>query len=72
MTEAAPEGGEEPTRPRLPAGQREAVALRMGVTDERPLSGAVDRQHAALLAVRRPAAVLRVPGGPHATHHGEI
>lgn len=60
------------TRPRLPSGQSEAVALGMGVTDVRRLSGAVDRQHAALLAVGRPAAVLHVPRRPHTSHHGVI
>lgn len=60
------------TRPRLLSGQSEAVTLRVGVTDVRRLFDAVHRQHAALLAVGRPAAVLHVPRGPHASHHGVI
>lgn len=60
------------TRPRLLSGQSEAAALRVGVTDVCGLSGAVDRQHAALLAVGGPAAVLHVPRGPHTSHHGVI
>lgn len=60
------------TCPRLLSSQSEAVALRMGVTDVRCLSGTVDRQHTAQLAVGRPAAVLHVPGGPHTSHHGVI
>lgn len=60
------------TRPCLLSGQNETVALRMGVADVGCLSGAVDRQHAALLAVGRPAAVLHIPRGPHTSHHGVI
>lgn len=60
------------TRPCPLSRQGEAVALGMGVADVRCLSGAVHRQHAALLAVGRPAAVLHVPRGPHASHHGVI
>lgn len=72
MTEAAPERGQEATRPGFVSTQTEAAALRMRITDVRCLSGAVDRQHAALLAVGRPAAVLHIPRGPHASHHGVI
>ena len=60
------------TRPCFLPRQSEAVALRVGVTDVRCLSGTVDRQHAALLAVGRPAAVLHVPGCPHTLHHSVI
>lgn len=60
------------TRPRPLSRQSEAVALRVGVADVGGLSGAVHRQHAALLAVGRPAAVVHVAGGPHGRHHSVI
>lgn len=60
------------TRPCGLSSQSEAAALRMGVTDVRCLFGTVDRQHAALLAVGRPAAVVHIPRGPHASHQSVI
>lgn len=60
------------TCPSLLSGQSEAAAMRVGVTDVCRLSGAVDGQHAALLAVGWPAAVLHIPRGAHVSHHAVI
>lgn len=67
-----PQRQSQPTRPRPASRQSEAAALRVGVADVGGLSGAVHRQHAALLAVGRPAAVVHVPGGPGARRHRVI
>lgn len=60
------------TRPGLLPRQGEAGAVRVGVADVSCLSGTVDWQHTALLAVGRPAAVLHIPRGPHTPHHSVI